>query len=72
MLVERGQIVSGKLTHLITANIESNCLMDDPGQISNCSYEDIILNLYLPVGLEMDSLVIIITAKVCMQEHLIK
>lgn len=63
MLVERGQVISGEFAQLIAANIQANCLMGELGQISISSHVDITLNLDLRMCMQLDSLVLIITAK---------
>lgn len=63
MLVERGQVISGEFAQRIAANIQANCLVGEPGQISICSHVDITLHLDLHMCLHLESLVLKITAK---------
>lgn len=61
--MEKGQVISGEFAQLIAVNIQANCVMGEPGQIAICSHVDITRNLDLHMCLQLDSLVLIMTAK---------
>lgn len=61
--MEKGQVISGEFAQLIAINIQAKCVMSEPGQIAICSHVDITLNLDLHMCLQLDSLVLIMTAK---------